>query len=121
MSEAIKKDFIIAQGHLKELAVEQRQVQDTIAKREHEQRMAALTLKELSSLPQETPIYKTFGKAYLLSSVSNVQERLQAVGSTATIEKEKLLTRKGELGTLIASAEQNAKNLYEELQSFAAE
>jgi hypothetical protein len=57
------------------------------------------------------------GKAFILSDLPRVQERLKNVGNMALEEKEKLLTRKAQLEVSIPNVENKAKALYEELSA----
>lgn len=117
MSDTIKKEFAVAQLRLNEIVLEHRRASELIVRKEHEHKMAILTSNELATLPAETPVYRTFGKAFLLSGLNQIKERLSMVRDDATIEREKLLTRKTQLEESIVAAEQKAKTLYEELNS----
>ena len=117
MSETLQKEFQAAQIRLAELTSEQRRVIENIARKEHEQRMSSLTLKQLEALPNDNAVYRTIGKAFVKSDMGEVQERLKNVGNHATVERENLTTRKSQLQESIVQAEQKAKNLYKELQS----
>ncbi|PJF20177.1 hypothetical protein PSACC_00022 [Paramicrosporidium saccamoebae] len=117
MSETLKKEFTAAQTRLGELVAEHRRVSEFASRKEHENKMSLLTMKELESLPAETAVYRTIGKAFILSDLPHVQERLRNVSSMALEEKEKMLTRKAQLEVLIPNIENKAKALYEELSA----
>lgn len=112
----VKKEFGLAQARLSELVSEHRRLCETITRKDHEHRVALLTLKELSSLPETTTVHRTLGKAFVKSEMSHVQDRLKSVGISAAADKEKLLKRKPQLEESIEAADAKAKSLYEELQ-----
>lgn len=112
----MNKEFNLAQARLAELVSEHRRLSETLARKEHENRVAGLTLKELSSLPEATLVYRTLGKAFIRSELSQVQDRLRNVSASAMAEGERLMQRRAQLETSVLAAESKAKSLYEELQ-----
>lgn len=111
-----RKEFAAAQMRFAELAAEHRRVVESVARKEHEQNMARLTLRELGQMGGETPVYRTIGKAFVRSSMDQVQERLESVGSLAVSEGERLRGRRAQLEMAMAATEERVKLLYKELQ-----
>lgn len=108
----METEFAAAQTHLLELITEHRKLLEIISRKEHEQRVSALTLKQLQSLPNEsTRVYRTLGKAFILGEMEQVQERLKNVSTSSAAEREKLISRKSELEQSIGNAEEKAKQL----------
>lgn len=111
----LTKEFQLAQARLSELVHEHRRLVDATQRREHEARMANLTFKELSNLPQETTIFRTVGKSFLLSDMTLVKEKLSTVATNALLEREKLTVRLPVLEESIRTAEEKAKSLHKEV------
>ena len=82
-------------------AMEYRRVCETISRREYEERMAQLTTRELAALPISTKVYRSLGKAFLISNVTQVKERLGNVIDSAHNDKTKLKQRKEQLEGII--------------------
>lgn len=109
--EAIVGEAQSARERLVELVQEHRLLRETMQRREHEARMATLTSRELSGLSEETPIFRTLGKCFLLSTMSSVREKLSTVATNAASEREKLTGQLSALEEAIKAAEGRAKSL----------
>lgn len=114
-NDELTKGFQLAQARLSELAHEHRRLVEATQRREHEARMANLTFKELSNLPQETAVFRTVGKSFLISDMSSVKEKLSMVATNALSEREKLTVRLPVLEESIKTAEEKAKSLHKEV------
>lgn len=103
-----------AQGHqrqqeyqekLQSLAIEYKRVCEALARKEYEERVSQLSVRELNALPnaESVNVYKTLGRAFLLSSMEQVKSRLETVSQAAVAEAEKLKERKRQLETALKS------------------
>lgn len=115
--EEVKQEFQLAQARLNELVGEYRRISETIGRKEHEYKMATLTLRELGGMADDTGVYRTVGKAFIKSEKSQVQERLENVSKMAEEEKAKLVSRRASLEEVVEKAQDKAKTLYSKLQS----
>lgn len=93
------------QGQLQSLAMEYSKVCEVLARKEYEERVSQLSLCELAMLPDPdgTKVYKTLGRAFLLSSMDQVRERLGSVSRMAATEAQRLKERKQQLETTLKS------------------
>lgn len=93
------------QEKLQSLAVEYKKVCEALARKEYEERVSQLSIRELSLLPdtESTKVYKALGRAFLLSSMEQVKGRLETVSQMAVAEAEKLQERKRQLETTLRS------------------
>jgi len=85
--------------------------------RDYEERVAKLTLNELSCLEPNHTVYRSMGKAYVKSSVPHIQDRLGKVIENASVDRQKLLTRKGQLEESIRAAEDKLERMIESIKS----
>lgn len=67
-----------------------RRLAEMIARREHEGRIASLTLAQLRALPAETTVYRSVGRAYLKTNKETVESRLENVSTTTAQEASQL-------------------------------
>jgi len=106
-------ELSIAQGKLAELVGEHRRTSEYIGRKEYEGKMASLTLRELEGLSDATKIYKTMGKAFLLSSMPQIKDRVQSVANMAIAEKEKLREKNIRLEESIRASKERLSELCE--------
>ena len=93
------------QEQLQSLAIEYKKVCEVLARKEYEERVSQLSIRELDMLPgsESRKVYKTLGRAFLLSSMGQVKERLGTVSQMAAAEAQKLKERKQQLETTLKS------------------
>jgi hypothetical protein len=88
----------IAKRQAEAVAGEYRRVAQEIGRKDYESRVAQLTLNELSSLPSTNiRVYKSLGRAYALTSLEQVKNRLHAVHLSAQTEGGKLREQRAQL------------------------
>lgn len=103
----------ITQGKLAELICEHRRTGENIGRKDYEKKMASLTLRELESLPDATKVYKTMGRAFLLSSMPQIKDRIQSVANMASVEREKLWEKNIKLEEAIGVTQERLSELRE--------
>lgn len=93
------------QEKLQSLAIEYKRVCEALARKEYEERVSQLSVRELNAIPNagSMKVYKTLGRAFLLSSMDQVKDRLETVSQAAVTEAEKLKERKRQLETTLKS------------------
>ncbi len=104
------------QRRLEELGGEYKRVVEVMGRKEHEQKMAVLTGRQLEALPAETVVYRAVGKAFMQSHLGQIKESLASVGKGSAADIERLAGQRARLEASLREAEGKAKALYDELQ-----
>ncbi|PSR91934.1 prefoldin subunit [Coniella lustricola] len=64
-----------------------------LVSKQREIRITQLTLKELSSLPTETPVYEGVGKMFVSAPIPGMKEKLEAQSKQLNVDAEGLSKR----------------------------
>lgn len=83
---------------------------EVAARREREARIAQLTLDQLSTMSDDTRVYRTMGRAFLLGDMAAVRERLAGVAESSGAEAAEASKRAAELREALQAAAQKAQS-----------
>ncbi|CAL5196356.1 unnamed protein product [Lathyrus oleraceus] len=112
--ESIKSAFLEIQGRMIETTRKLKQVQNQIRSKETDKKRSFLTMEELKQVPDDTNVYKSIGKTFVLETKATLMNEQENKFKESETSITALHSSKEYLEKQIAEVENNLRELLQQ-------